>query len=488
MKRTCLLSLNLLIWMDVTAHAQPPGEVARVLEARAEAPAEAQPAIGDSTARGPMIGHRLFHMTGADNASCVRSVADVTGDGRDEIVVGIDESQTDNIFLLDGASSGPATVVWAIETMDGVSGGSPWGDQSLVPVADTDGNGHQDVLLGTAWGGRTAYSLDSLDGTILWNFDTYDTPDSGWVYSLAQLDDITGDGIPEATFGAGSDNDRVYMVDGASSGPAAVLWEYQAADAVLSVRDLGDADGDGDHDVLAAIGDSGQRVVALSGGTASPSGEVLWTYPAGVTAAACGVMPDITSDGVREALAVLWTLDGSAIRCLNGATGAVVWSSTEVGEFGMMVDVLDDVTGDGTAEIVVSSFENAVIVLSGADGSLVWKRSVGTLNGGDVWTARAIDDLNGDGRQDVVAGSFDYHVYALDGDDGEILWSFDTGNRVFSVYPVGDLNGDGKPEVVAGTQDTNSNVVVHVLTGSLLIFADGFESGDTSSWSSTTTP
>ncbi len=485
--RSLPLLVIALCWSWTAARAESASEAASLLRMRSEAPVESR--HGKNTVdRGLEAGQRLFFMTAVDNASCVRSVADVNGDGRNEIVVGIDESQTDNIFLLDGASSGPATPVWAIETMDGVSGGSPWGDQSLVPAADADGDGRQEILLGTAWGGRTAYSLDSLDGSIDWKFDTYTAPDSGWVYSLAQLDDITGDGVPEAAFGAGSDNDTVYAVDGASSGAATVLWRYQAADAVLSVRDLGDVNGDGDHDVLAAIGDQGQQLVALSGGTASPNGEVLWTYAAGVTAAACGVMPDVTGDGVREALAVLWTSDGSSIRCLDGATGGLIWASTEVHDFGMMVDVLDDVTGDGIPEIIVSSWENAVIVLDGEDGSQVWKTTVGTTNGGDVWTARAIDDLNGDGRQDVIGGSFDYHVYAFDGDDGKILWAFNTDNRIFSVYPVGDLDGDGRPEVVAGTQDTNNDVVVHVLTGSLLIFADGFESGDTSSWSSTTTP
>ena len=163
--------------------------------------------------------------------------------------------------------------------------------------------------------------------------------------------------------------------------------------------------------------------------------------------------------------------------------------STAVGSPGMMVDLIDDVNGDNVREIVVGSWENAAIVLSGMDGSLVWRTTVGTTNGGDVWTVSAIDDLSGDGFKDVIAGSFDYHVYAMDGVDGEILWSFDTNNRVFSVYPAGDLDGDGRPEVVAGTQDTNNSVVVHVLAGaSANIFADDFESGDTLAWSSTTTP
>ena len=95
----------------------------------------------------------------------------------------------------------------------------------------------------------------------------------------------------------------------------------------------------------------------------------------------------------------------------------------------------------------------------------MWKTTVGTLNGGDVWTAQAMDDVNGDGNADVIAGSFDTNVYALDGDSGAVLWSFNTGNRAFSVYPVGDLNGDGRPEVAAATQDTTNSVVLHVIEG-----------------------
>ena len=45
--------------------------------------------------------------------------------------------------------------MWTIETMDGASGGSPWGDQSLTPAVDTDGNGYQEILLGTAFGAQS---------------------------------------------------------------------------------------------------------------------------------------------------------------------------------------------------------------------------------------------------------------------------------------------------------------------------------------------
>jgi hypothetical protein len=135
-----------------------------------------------------------------------------------------------------------------------------------------------------------------------------------------------------------------------------------------------------------------------------------------------------------------------------------------------MVDILEDVTGDGHDEVIVGSWENAVIVLNGLTGGQVWKTTVGTLNGGDVWFVHAIDDLNADGFQDVVAGSFDTYAYAMDGTDGAVLWSYPTGNRVYSIYPVGDLNGDFTPEVVVGNQNPSNGSqfleVVHVLDAS----------------------
>ncbi len=452
------------------------------LRDRAEVPGES-PAIDRPMELDQVTTQLLFSMSAADNASCVRGVGDVTGDGLDEIIVGIDESGTDNVFCLSGASAGTADVVWSLETLDGVSGGAPYGDEAVVRVSDADGNGHDNILVGTAWGGRTAYDFDTLDGTIHWRFDTYTEPDSGWIYSLDRMSDVTGDGVPETAFGAGSDNDSLYMVDGdaAAGGQAAVVWRYPAADGVGSVRNLGDVNGDGDDDVYAAVWDNGNTFVCLDGGTALPYGHVLWSYAA--DAYSTGVLPDITGDGVNEALAVIWTTGGSAVRALNGATGIEVWRSTEVAEYGMMVDVIDDVNSSGTPDIVVSSWENAVIVLEGSNGTRIWKTTVGTTNGGDVWTARGISDLNGDGIGDVVAGSFDLHAYAMSGADGEILWSYNTGNRVFSIAPVGDLDGDGSPDVVIGTQDTSNNIVVHVVSGGEgAIFADGFETGDTDAW------
>lgn len=436
-------------------------------------------------------GVALFTANADIHVDTVRPIPDVTGDGRDEILYGTRESNVPNVFLLDGASTGTATVVWSFMTTGGVSNGYIYGDQSLVPSADTDGNGSANFLMGTDAGGRSAYAIDTLAHAELWRFDTYLNLPTGWVYSLAEMSDTTGDGVPEAAFGAGSDADRAWMVNGASSGAATVLWTWDAPDAVVSVRNPGDADGDGDDDVVVAVGDTGHQVVALDGSPPTTAGSILWPYPTGTASVwALGLLPDTTGDGVDEVLTALWTTDGSAVRCLNGATGALLWASTSVPDYAMQVESLGDVTGDGKSEVIVSSWENAVQVLDGASGARVWKRTVGTTNGGDVWTARPVGDLNGDGFPDVAAGSFDTYVYAYSGLNGWPFWAYSTGKRIYSVHGVGDLNGDGVPEVAASTQNLagSSLPVVYLLDGDaglvLPLFADDFENGAPVGWSS----
>lgn len=491
------LSLAAPLATPLTAAPRPADEAvpallatdsARRLAWRAERPAE--PVVDRPAALAAIPGGVVLFTADADtHVDIVRPFPDVTGDGRDEILYGLRDSNVPNVFLLDGASSGTASVVWSFMTTGGASNGYLYGDQCLVPSSDADGNSEPNFLMGTAGGGRVAYGIDGLAHAELWRFDTYLLPESGWVYSLAELSDTTGDGVREVAFGVGSFTDTLYAVDGASSGAATVVWSWGAPDAVVSVRNLGDVDGDGADDLLAAVGDDGELVVAFDGDPPSPAGVPLWSVPTGgPNVYSVGVLPDVTGDGANEALAAVWTIDGSAVRCFEGPTGRPAWSSTTVYDYAMAVEPLADVTGDGRAEVIVGSWENAVQVLDGATGAQVWKRQVGTTNGGDVWTVRAIGDLNGDGHEDVVAGSFDTYVYALSGVNGYPFWAYTTGRRIYNVHGVGDLNGDGLPEVAASTQNlTGASVpVVFVFDGDaglvLPFFADDFENGAPVGW------
>lgn len=469
--------------------AAPVDDDVKLNEERSTLPCETTEARPDL--RGVEPGERLFWMTFDDHVRIVTSIPDVTGDGIAEVVVGLDDSQGLPLRCLDGTSSGEATVVWSRRFFDGASGGNPYSSESIIPITDTEGNTWPNMLIGTAWGGRSAYNLDGLAGDILWKFDTYNEPDSGWVYSIAEIDDMNGDGIAEVAFGVGSPNDGVYLVDGADAagGYATLLWRYTASDATMSVHTVGDVNADTYNDVVIGIGDYGDAVACLDGNSPSATGTVLWNYPTGGPSVwDMAVQADMNGDGIDEVLVALWATDGSSARCLDGASGAELWRSTTITDYSLMVEPLEDFTGDGAAEVIVSSYMNATVVLNGSTGAEEWRTWLGTLNGGASYVGRAIDDIDGDGTKDVIVGSFDEYAYAMNGKDGEVLWAYNTGHRVYSVAPVEDVDGDGIDDVVVGNQNLtySDQQVLHVLSGGGdTIFADGFENGNTSAWSET---
>ena len=123
---------------------------------------------------------------------------------------------------------------------------------------------------------------------------------------------------------------------------------------------------------------------------------------------------------------------------------------------------------------------------------------------GDV-NADGIDDLvigapqadpngTGSGASYVVfgrTGGFDaaVEVSTLDGANGFALNGTTTGIHLGSaVSGLGDVNGDGVDDLLVGAVGAGSSAVAsywgasYVVFGSSEIFADGFESGDTTAW------
>lgn len=397
----------------------------------------------------------LWTFQGGENIVCLTPIEDIDGDGGPDIVLeGYDAgcSLPDHLFCIRGASSGAGEAIWGAWPPGGVSSGGGYGDNCLTTSPDLTGDGVEDVLLGTAWGGRSAYVLDGTNGDdIWWIFDTYSEsppspPTSGWVYAIDPVADLNGDGRPEVAFCAGSYNYGVYMADGATG---AILWFYQYSAPFCELTCVGDVDGDGYEDIAAGASDQNYRLLCFSGPGQGGSAEVLWSYLYPASIWTIIALPSVDADDLPEVVAGSW--DG-VVRCHRGTDGAVLWSSVDFGVVVQRIVRVGDVNGNGHPDILCGLWDNRVVMIEGLDGTSIWTQWVGTLNGGDTWAVDGVGDLTGDGIPDAVVGSFDTQVYLMDGVDGTILWSYPVGNRVMTIRGVPDLNANGSPDFVAGTQ------------------------------------
>jgi len=402
-------------------------------------------------------GNLFWWFQGIENVESVASIEDQDGDGWPEAVVMSYDAGApsgDDLFLIKGNSSGYGELIWSTKPYGGLSGGGGYGDQCLSTIADISGDGLAEILLGTAWGGRTAFAISGNNGDILFEYDTYQNPPSGWCYAVNPIEDLNSDGLDEVLAAFGNDTRAAFCFDGASTGEATVIWKWNADyDGVESICSIGDVNNSGYADALVGCGGNfiDNRVVAIEGGSLGEPALTIWTYETGSTVQDVSAIRDVNGSGIDDALAGGWD---DYVYCIEGGssgTGEVIWQHF-IGTVIMKLEPIADVNTDGIDDVLVGSWDNAIICLDGVSGDPIWITPTGSLNGGDVWTIYPIRDIDGDGIDDVLAGSFDTKIYCVSGLTGDIVWTYTTGNRLYTVRSIPDVNGDGVAEAIGGTQ------------------------------------
>lgn len=244
----------------------------------------------------------------------------------------------------------------------------------------------------------------------------------------------------------------------------------------------GDLDQDGLGDIWAhatAISPTTTGIVAYSGRDGSVLRTISRAIGPDVYGAAIGGGRDVDGDGIPDvALSIDPQFGSGTIEMRSGATGALLWARTGAisGEFAGSILMIDDVNGDGAAEVAVVSTPSSpppfamtggLALLSGANGQTIWS----TLNAASYFRSPHIasaGDWNGDGYEDIVGGfgtayAFFFGgllaiptfsgIYVASGLNGAPLASMNrgTGSDDFGwrAVGVGDITGDGVPEIAA---------------------------------------
>lgn len=326
------------------------------------------------------------------------SAADIDGDGRDELVSADAWSW---VWSYDVERRLPK---WSIKTPQ---------DITALTLADVDGDGIKDVLVGDGqWGAVHVY--DAATGAPKGDIAN---PEHGT--TRIAVADLNRDGRSDILFGAGASStgaDHLYVADWPSK---TIVWESADLTGPFIGPQVGDLDGDGSLEIVmvsagSEAGYGSGRIVVLDARTRS------------LKALSQPVFDNLAWTGTRDLK-------------------------------------LRDINGDGRFEIIIAAdiLYDGVVEIYRMDAAgqfnRVWRNA--SLPSGSPFAAVDVADVDGDGIPEVVAGNAVEHT----GSPGTFLYAYDivTGTEKWhtihmpggwsgvSHLEISDLDADGALEMVA---------------------------------------
>ncbi len=371
-------------------------------------------------------------------------VGDLDGDGVPDVVSGVNfwDGQP-TLWCISGADG---TTIWTSDQYKGI-----YQDEGLTGVQDMNNDGYCDILLSTPGGyappGRCMILVSGVDGSLIWQWSAYENVPSGagWGYSCGSMEDQTGDGLPEfiGGFGStGSANTSVAVCMNGATGDT--IWTRTAADAVEDVLAVPDVSQDGIQEVVLGIGGNSYTdyTIELLDGS---DGSLIWSRMGG---------GDVMSvDALDREDTLPWVVsssfDGEA-RC-HDLGGTLIWER-DLG--GMLLDVESgpDLNSDGISEVALAGDNSGTMCLDGATGATLWSYPTGS----NTWSVAWADSVYTGGVfvPCIAGGSVNgYRITLNDALTGGLLWEQPFTERVYNVSSF-VLDGVSSSSIVfAGLQD-----------------------------------
>ncbi len=336
-----------------------------------------------------------------------------------------------------GGADGRQTGSVGIELLDAMTG-TPYASHELeraasssFVVVDWDGDGRDDVVVGTQDGVLRAFDI-----------------------RLRPLGSVPLR-IPVGRIEATRDGNRDGFIDLLLErrGPAVVIgpkvrWDRRPLDAIRATPVVEDFDGDGELEV-ALFGplDKANQLEIVDART----GEVEISS-----------RPQDTQTVIRPP-ALLPTATGFDLLAVGG--GVRRFSGTDASlvarydtNTAYASPTVADVDGDGTLEVTMVTWEDpgTVHVLDAQTLELRWKWELGRMGSfGAPW----IGDVDGDGHNEILVAGLDGKVTCLS-KEGTVQWVSDTGGRLNFQPTVADLEGDGTMQILVTPDMPDDPLVV----------------------------
>jgi len=405
--------------------------------------------------------------TGYDNSpKAIAPIEDISDDGIDDVIIC---SQDNFTRCFNGNSSGTADILWEYETY----AGEVYHQNSLIVTPDMDSDGYEDVVIGTTGGDRAIRAISGKTGDEIWVYFTNVYGDGGWVYQVDVTYDYNNDGVLDVLAASGNDGSgtgpqRIHCLDGTDG---SVIWEYYAAGPKFSCLGIEDVTGDGIPDAIGGASNSNEtdgKVFGINGA----NGTQMWEFTTGGSSVwALSQVDDISGDGYNDIVAGDFSGNYYA---LNTTNGSVLWSGSVGACLIIRFETLNDVNNDGHPDIAIarSSIDNAVVI-DGFTGQNIWLHPVAD----QPWVVDKIADITGDGINDVVWGTLfqSNFGYFIDGATGAELGSISVGTAVDAIAGIPDIANDGSWEMIIGGRD---GTVLCVSGGEAIVADPGYLEGN----------
>ena len=332
--------------------------------------------------------------------------------------------------------------------------------QNGLDIADINGDGLDEVIIGTTGGDRSIIALDGKTGELIWKHQTNEYGDGGWVYQVNCSYDYNGDGNIDVLASAGDDGadigpKRVYCLDGLTGD---AIWECPTGGPMFSCLGAKDFTGDGIPDAIGGGSDNGEtegKVFGING----DDGSIEWTFTTdGSSVWALEQLDDVNGKGAEEIIAGDF---GGNIYTIDPENGSQLHYASAGNTILIRFVKLDDVNNDGHPDILLAYSGSNGILLSGLDLSTIWFQSLADK----AWVADRIGDVTGDSLNDAIIGTLftNNNCYFLDGTNGEEVESIAYYSPLDAIRAIPDIVGDLSMEMVAGGR----NGMVTVFSGGL---------------------